>query len=211
MFLKLAVSCWSFRQNYFLAVYTKGRAGAADDCYTQCPYQTGIFCHCQHLELEVKLMTWSSASPKGMQVLMSSTSWMQLVVWLLSPQRCELLPLWMSWVELEVWVTTWLLHCPRTRRYSYLLPPGHSWRCGSQHGPLHPHGAGSCSHCWNCGQSGWEVWVTTWSSASHRAQRCLHLFRVIHQFLRCDKLWANSVQLEETPALFSSSDLLPQM
>lgn len=64
---------------------------------TQCPYPTGVFSHCQHLELEVKLMTWSSASPEGTEVLMSSTSWMQLMVWLLSPQRCKLLPLPFSW------------------------------------------------------------------------------------------------------------------
>lgn len=148
-------------------------------------------------------MTWSSASPKGTQVLMSSTLWMQLVVWLWSPQSWEFLPLLM-------WVTTSSLHWPRTHRYSHLLPPGHSWRCGSQHGPLHPHRAGSCSHCCLCGQSEWEVWVT-WASDSHRAQRCLRLSRVIHWFLRWDKLYEQTVQLEETPALFCSSDLSPQM
>lgn len=113
-------------------------------------------------------------------------------------------------VEVEVWITTWSLHWPRTQRYSHLLPPGHSWRCGSQHGPLHPHRAGSCSHCCLCGQSEWEVWVT-WASDSHRAQRCLRLSRVIHWFLRWDKLYEQTVQLEETPALFCSSDLSPQM
>lgn len=34
MFLKLMVSCWSFRQNNFFTIHTKGRAGAAHGCYS---------------------------------------------------------------------------------------------------------------------------------------------------------------------------------
>lgn len=49
-------------------------------------------------------------------------------------------------------------------------------------------GQGAALPCWYCGPSGWELWVTTWVSASHRAQSCLHLFRVIHQFWKCDEL-----------------------
>lgn len=136
VFLKRAVSCWSFRKNYFLTVCTKGRAGAADDCRTHCLYQRGIFCHCQHLAQEVWLVVLLHPQRAHANVLMSSPSWMQLLVWLLSPQRCELLPLLKSWVGLGVWVTTWSLHYPRNQKYSCLLPPGCNWGCGSQHGPL---------------------------------------------------------------------------
>lgn len=69
------------------------------------------------------------------------------------PQDPEVLTSSTSWTQLGMWVTTWA--------------------------PLHPHRAGCCSCCWHRGQRGWEVWVTTWASASHQAQRCSRLFGVI--------------------------------
>lgn len=78
--------------------------------------------------------------PKRLQRCLSSTSWMQLVVWLLSPLQCELLPLQMSG-------SSWRCgHCPQDTGGSSST----SWAqldmqgTAGCAGPLHPPGAVSC-------------------------------------------------------------------
>lgn len=96
--------------------------------------------------------------PKGLQRCSSCTSWMQPVVWLLSPPGYELLPLQVSGL---VWV-----HCPRTER-AHLPPPGYSWVHRSQLCIPPGQGAAPLGFCLSQGSG---------------------VLRVIHQFLRCDKL-----------------------
>lgn len=99
--------------------------------------------------------------PRGLQRYLSSTSWMQLVVWLLSPPGC-VSSFQFRCLGQAAGVS---VHCPRTQR-DHLAPPGHSWVFRSQLCTLPGQGAAHLGFCLPQGSG---------------------VLRVVNQFLRCDK------------------------
>lgn len=166
VFLKLTVSCQSFRQNDFLTIHTPGRAGAAHGCYP-------VPVRARDLLLMPALWTRGEAQdlvlcfPKGLQRcfhLMDAAGGVALVPTEVRASSTSST----VWVKLELWVTA--LPQDTEGLIFYLL--GTAGCAGHSKGLYTLPGQGA-AHL---------------GSASHGAQRCLHHLRVINQFLRCDKL-----------------------